>query len=34
MDPPSMESGRFIYIKIWECDSHFVKDDLCYIPLL
>ena len=28
MDPPSMESRRFLPIKIGECDSYFGKDDL------
>ena len=30
MDPPSMESGRFLPIKIGEGDSHFGKDDLFF----
>ena len=30
MDPPSMESGRFLPIKIGESDSHFGKDDLLF----
>ena len=30
MDPPSMESGRFLPIKIGEGGSHFEKDDLFF----
>ena len=30
MDPPSMESGRFLPIKIGEGGSHFRKDDLFF----
>ena len=30
MDPPSMESGRFLPIKIGEGGSHFGKDDLFF----
>ena len=30
MDPPSMESGRFLPIKIGEGDSHFGNDDLFF----
>ena len=30
MDPPYMESGRFLPIKIGEGDSHFGKDDLFF----
>ena len=30
MGPPSMESGRFLPIKIGECGSHFEKDDLFF----
>ena len=30
MDPPSMESGRFLTIKIGEGGSHFGKDDLFF----
>ena len=30
MDPPSIESGRFLLIKIGEGGSHFGKDDLFF----
>ena len=30
MDPPSMESGQFLPIKIGESGSHFGKDDLFF----
>ena len=30
MDPPSMESGRFLPIKIGEGGFHFEKDDLFF----
>ena len=30
MDPPSMESGRFLPIKIGEGGSHFENDDLFF----
>ena len=30
VNPPSMESRRFLPIKINECDSHFGKDDLFF----
>ena len=30
MGPPSMESGRFLSIKIREGGSHFGKDDLFF----
>ena len=30
MDPPFMENGRFLPIKIGECGSHFRKDDLFF----
>ena len=30
VDPPSMESGRFLPIKIEEGDSYFEKDDLFF----
>ena len=30
MDPPSMESGRFLPIKIEECGSYFGNDDLFF----
>ena len=30
MHPPSMESGRFLPIKIGEGGSHFGKDDLFF----
>ena len=30
MDPPSMESGRFLPIKIREGSSHFGNDDLFF----
>ena len=30
MDPPYMESGRFLPIKIGECGSHFENGDLFF----